>query len=642
MWSTLVRPPSEQAAGYYAAGWWRRNTFLDDLAAAARERPAHPAVAAYEGRTLARTVDYAELARLTGRFAAALTELGVGRGDVVAAYLPNRWQLVPLFLACHRVGAVVTPVIPVLDVRELEYVLTNGRAKVCVTVDRFADDDYGARLAEAAPDTLEHRVVIGDAAASGALDFDEFFVRTPWEERHTVPEDARLGPDDPSLLLYTSGTTGRMKGVVHSQNTLYASVLAVSRPHRLGADDIVSIPNFMTHMAGLAYACYMPLLLGATTVLQDQARDMELLLDIVAAHRVTWAYASPAYLVDLLDAQRGKPRDTSSLVQVVSGSAPIQPQLVGAMREVFGLPVRALWGMTENGAVTVTRDDDPEGWAAHSDGRAEPSMEIRIDGGPAGPDGLREGRLLVRGASQCLGYLGQRAVYEASLDEDGWFDTSDLARDDGRGGIRITGRSTDLVTRASGMKVSTLEVESVLTRHPGVREVALVGYPDPRVPSAELVCAVVVADGDPPTLAELHRHLTEERVAKVLWPDRVQFVWQLPKNSLGKVLRQPLRQRLRIEYEAHGGGGNGTGTAGSGAGSESESGSGSGAGSGAGSKSKSGAGGGASRSGAGGTEADGPGAGEPGRRGPGEPGRRRPGGPGPDARRTGAQPDGRR
>lgn len=565
VWDTLVRPGPEQAAGYYSAGWWRRTTFLDDLAGAARDRPAHPAVVAYEGRTLARSLDYAELARLVGRFAAALTELGVGRGDVVAAYLPNRWQLVPLFLACHRVGAVVTPVIPVLDVRELGYVLSAGGAKVCVTVDRFADADYGARLAEAAPETLRHRVVIGDAAASGAVDFDEFFVRTPWEERHTVPEDARLGPDDPSLLLYTSGTTGRMKGVVHSQNTLYASVLAVSRPHRLGSGDVVSIPNFMTHMAGLAYACYMPLLLGATTVLQDQARDMELLLDIIATHRVTWAYASPAYLVDLLDAQRRKPRDTGSVVQVVSGSAPIQPQLIDDMRDVFGLPVRALWGMTENGAVTVTRDDDPEGWAAHSDGRAEPSMELRIaaepedygleGGGPEGGEpegggGPREGRLLVRGASQCLGYLGQREVYEASLDEDGWFDTSDLARDDGRGGIRITGRSTDLVTRASGMKVSTLEVESVLTRHPGVREVALVGYPDPRVPSAELVCAVVVADGDPPTLEELHRHLTAEKVARVLWPDRVQFVWQLPKNSLGKVLRQPLRQRLRIEYDA--------------------------------------------------------------------------------------------
>ncbi|MCT2589968.1 AMP-binding protein [Streptomyces sp. N2-109] len=561
-WDTLVLPEPERAAAYRAAGWWRETTFLDDLSAAARDRGDHPAVIAYEDSAPARELSYADLQLYVERFAAALSELGVGRGDVVALYLPNRWELTALYLACYRMGAVATPVIPALDVRELGHVLRESEARVCVTVDRFQDIDYGARLQEAAPQTLAHRVVCGDAEATGALGFDAFFVRTPWEERSSVDEADRLGPDDPALLLYTSGTTGRMKGVVHSQNTLHAAVLAVSVPHRLTGDDVISIPNFATHMAGLSYACFMPLLLGATCVVQDTNRDMELLLDLIARHGITWAYASPAYLLDMLDAQGKEPRDTSSVVQIVSGSAPIQPQLIARMREVFDIPVRALWGMTENGAVTVTRDDDPEGWAGHSDGRAEPSMEVRIApetgaeeaGGPAGTGGDTDaggGRLLVRGASQCLGYLGQRDVYEACLDEDGWFDTSDLARDDGRGGIRIVGRSVDQVTRASGQKVSTLEVESVLIRHPGVREVALVGYPDPRVPVAELVCAVVVAEGEPPTLEELRRHLAEERMAEVLWPDRVQFVWELPKNSLGKVLRHPLRQRLQIEYATH-------------------------------------------------------------------------------------------
>ncbi|MCF6522653.1 AMP-binding protein [Streptomyces sp. JJ36] len=546
MWDTLVRPGPEKAAEYRAAGWWREQTFLDDLAEAARDRGDHPALIAYEGREHARTLSYAQLQAQTARCAAALAELGVTRGDTVAFYLPNRWVLTPLYLACHRLGAVAVPVIPALDVRELAEILRESEARVCFTVDTFAGIDYGARLAEAAPETLAHRVVVGDADATGALDFEDFFVRTPWEERRTVDPADRLGPDEPSLLLYTSGTTGRMKGVVHSQNTLHAAVLAVSRPHRLGPDDVVSIPNFATHMAGLTYAVYMPLLVHATCVMQDDGRDMELLLDLIARHRVTWAYASPSYLVDLIAAQRKEPRDTSSVVQVVSGSAPIQPQLITEMRDVFDLPVRALWGMTENGAVTVTRDDDPEGWAGQSDGRAEPFMEIRIDAEP----GEDSGRLLVRGASQCLGYLGQREVYEAALDADGWFDTSDLARHDGRGGIRITGRSADRITRASGYKISTLELESVLTRHPAVREVAVVGYPDPRVPGSELACAVVVADGEPPTLEALHAHLKAEKMAEIIWPDRVQFVWELPKNSLGKVLRHPLRERLEIEHAA--------------------------------------------------------------------------------------------
>lgn len=558
MGDTLVRPGPERSAGYRAAGWWRETTFLDDLAAAARDRAEHPAVIAYQGREASKTLSYAELAVQVERFAAALAELGVGRGDVVALYLPNRWEITALYLACHRVGAVASPVIPALDVRELGFILRESGAKVCVTVDRFQDIDYGARLREAAPDTLAHRVVCGDAEASGALGFDEFFVRTPWEERRPVPEADRLAPDEPCLLLYTSGTTGRMKGVVHSQNTLHAAVLAVSVPHHLTGDDVISIPNFATHMAGLTYAVYMPLLLGATCVVQDVNRDMELFLDLVARHRINWAYASPAYLLDMLDVQRKEPRDTSSLTQMVSGSAPIQPQLISQTREVLDIPVRALWGMTENGAVTVTRADDPEGWAGHSDGRSEPSMELRIVA-DAEAEGARDaggvvdtggGRLLVRGASQCLGYHGQREVYEASLDEDGWFDTGDLARDDGRGGIRIVGRSVDRIVRATGNKIPTLEMESVLIRHPGIKEVAMVGYPDPRSPATELACAVVVAEGEPVTLEDLRSFLADARMAEGFWPDRVQFVWELPKNSLGKVLRHPLRERLQIEFAA--------------------------------------------------------------------------------------------
>jgi cyclohexanecarboxylate-CoA ligase len=226
----------------------------------------------------------------------------------------------------------------------------------------------------------------------------------------------------------------------------------------------------------------------------------------------------------------------------VSGSAPIDPQLIDRVRDAFGVPLQALWGMTENGAVTMTRPDDPDGWAAHSDGRPMPWMEVRV----AVEAGADAGVLFVRGASQCLGYFGQRELYDRCVDADGWFDTGDLARDDGRGGIRITGRRVDLITRANGVKVSTLEIEAVLQRHPHVAEAILVGYPDPVVPGADLVCAVVIPAGETPTLADLSGWLDREGVAPVRRPDRLQFVRVLPRNSLGKVLRQPLRQRLEL------------------------------------------------------------------------------------------------
>ena len=540
MWDTLRPPPAEQRAAYYAAGWWREQTFLDDLARNARERPDHPAVVGYTGGTLERTLTWADYAASVRRCAAALVELGVGPGDVVAVYLPNRWLLGPLLLACARIGAVSSPVIPVLAGRELAFVLDASRATVCVTVDSFGGVDYDRRLAEVAPATLEHRVVVGDAARTGAIDFDEFFVRTPWEQRHPLDGVTPGRSDDPVLLLYTSGTTGTMKAVVHSHNTLYAAARTVAGSQDLGPDDVISVPNFLTHMAGSSFAVSMPVLLGATTVIQDNNTDMDLFLDLVERHRISWAYLSPSYLVNLLRIQRERPRDTAGLRRVVSGSAPVQPDIVADVRTVLDVPLHTLWGMTENGGVTLTRPDDPEGWGARSDGRPMPWMQVRIAAEP----GEQVGRLLVRGASQTLGYLGQREVYDRCLDAEGWFDTGDLARDDGRGGIRITGRRNDLITRASGQKVSTLEVETVLLRHPSVADMVLVGYPDPAVPGADLVCAVVVPAGTPPTVRELRSYLQDQGMAAVLWPDRVQFVWELPRNSLGKVLREPLRRRL--------------------------------------------------------------------------------------------------
>lgn len=538
-WDTLDPPAPEHAGRYYRAGWWRGATFLDDLARWAATRADHPAIIGYENGALARTVTYAELSALVERFAGALAELGVGHGDAVVQYLPNRWMLAPLYLACARLGAVAAPGQRLMGGREIRHVLTASRAKVCVTVDQFGGVDYAARLAEVAPPTLKHRVVIGDATPTGAIDFTEFFERTHWEDSgRAAPGQA--GADDPFLLVYTSGTTGAPKAVVHSQNTIYAAARSLSEPFGLTGADVISIPQSLTHVAGAMHAVFAPIMLGGTCVMHDTNTDMGLLLDATAAHGITYIHAAPAYLADLLAEQRAQPRRTASLRVISSSSAPIPAQMVADIREVFGLPLRAIWGMTETGGCTTTRPEDGDDWALYSDGRPMPWMEARVDAGP----GEQTGRLLVRGASLCLGYVRQRDLWLASLDSAGWFDTGDLASEDGRGGIRMRGRQADLITRSTGAKIPAAEIEDLLARHPSVAEAAMIGYPDPAMSGSELACAFIVANGVPPSLADLRAHLMSESVAPPWLPDRMELIAALPRNALGKLIREELRQRL--------------------------------------------------------------------------------------------------
>jgi cyclohexanecarboxylate-CoA ligase len=539
MWDTLMPAEPSRRAEYYEQGWWRAETFLDDLWRAARERPDAAAVIAYENGVQARTLTYRRLAETVDRFAGALLELGVGRGDVVVVHLPNWWMLSPLYLACSRIGAVVASVIPPFGGRELRHVLTDTAARVCVVPSSYNGIDYAQRLAKVAPDTLVHRVVVGDAAATGAVDFTDFFVDTPWEQRQQVTGAVLPGPDDVAQVVYTSGTTGRPKGVAHSFNTMYAATRTFSDIYRLGADDAVLIPHYLTHLAGSAYSIWMSVVLGGTCVMQDTT-DMALLLDLVAAHGVTLVFGAPVYVMGMLAAQRDQPRDISSLRCLNTGSAPVPPQLVAQVREVLGVRLDSNFGMSECGAITITRAEDPEGWAGHSDGSAVDWIEVRIDA----PPGEQVGRLLIRGASLCLGYINQAEAFAACLDSGGWFDTGDTARDDGRGGIRITGRRADLIVRSNGLMLPTLEVEAMLGGHPAVKDVVVVGYQDPAVAGADLACAVVVPVGEPPGLAELREFLDEQQVSVRDWPDRLEIVAELPRNAQGKVLRAALRQRL--------------------------------------------------------------------------------------------------
>ncbi|MFI6154730.1 AMP-binding protein [Kitasatospora sp. NPDC051170] len=553
----------ERAAEYRSRGWWREETFLDDLHRQARERPHKLAIAARrvaEART--DTLDYAELARLTDRFALALLRLGVRRGDVVAVQLPNRWEMVPLLFAGLRVGAIICPISPVCPEEELRHRLGLTEARVVVTLPEW-DGTPLARIVtglKAELPSLAHVAVVDGPVPEGALSFHGHFVAPAYEDTDGTGEldGLALGADEPFVVLFTSGTTGASKGVLHSQNTVHSAVRGYVDAFGFGAngDWTAAVSTPLVHYSGFAQGILAGVLLGGTVAFQD-VRANEALLDLVERYGATLLYGPPATLADVAASQRERKRDTTSLQHVVIGSGQVLQALADEVHETLGARTYSLWGMSENGPVTMTRPADPEDWAAHSNGRPIDAMSTRIEGPAEGPaDGPAErtaggaGRLKVRGASLALGYYRRQEVFDAEFDAEGWFDTGDLAREDGRGGLRIIGRARDAVVRG-GLVAPTTELEAVIGGHPKALEAALVGLPAADDGGDPVILAVVVPRGEQggPTLDEVRARVREAGHDERFLPERVELLPALPKTLTGKVRKAELRERYGARKE---------------------------------------------------------------------------------------------
>ncbi|MEV6368879.1 AMP-binding protein [Micromonospora musae] len=546
-----LRPAEETIRRHRESGVWRDGGPLGDLRRWRDETPDAVALIPYRDGTPARRLTYAEYAHHVERFAGALHELGVRPGDVVAIQLPNLWQINALMLACARLGATIAPVLTTIRARELERILARVGAVVCVTVDSWAGYDHAATLAELAPrlPALRHRVVLGESVRDGEVDFVRHFQETPWERRHPVSlDEATEDPYRAALVLFTSGTSGEPKGILHSFNTVYAGISAIVAEERIGADDVLFIPHAFAFVGGLLYGVTMPLLAGAASVVLD-TWSAEVALPLLAETGTTAMFAAPTYFFDLIAAAREGSRTLPALRLAVTGATTIPGRLVTETPGVLGVPMRALWGMTEVTAQTWTRADQPADWGTLSDGRPGPGLEVDLR---ATGEITREqpARLFVRGAGVCLATMGRDSGELRLLAEqdDGWYDTGDLAIADGAGGIRIIGRVADRISSRGRAMIPVNDVETELLNHPAVGDVAVVGY---RADDGyEDPCAVLVARSTPPpTLAELREHLTRRGMTQWYQPTRLELVDALPRNSAGKVRKELLRRWLNGEAE---------------------------------------------------------------------------------------------
>ncbi len=529
--------PEARVRAMKQGGWWRGHTLLDYFEQHLAQKPRHPAIFDDNSMTGERTqLSYAGLSQRVDRIAAGLARLGVEPGDVVSFQLPNWWQFAALHLATMRLGAVSNPLVPIFRERELEFILRWSGSKVLVVPRLFRKCDHAAMAAglqERLPE-LRHVLVVG---GSGANAFEKLLEDGPGAG--SLPGSYRRpGGDDVIQLLYTSGTTGEPKGVMHTSNTLFSNLEPYARRLQLGAGEVVLAASPLAHQIGFAYGMMLPLYLGGTAVMQD-IWEPRRAAEMIQEHKATFTMASTPFLLDLTNEAEGRPENFRSLRIYVASGAPIPRSLARRAAEHLGAHIIAAWGMTENCSVTVTRLDDPPEKAFETDGCVLPGMQIRVvdlDNKPLPAD--ETGRFQVRGCSNFVGYLKRPEWY--ATDSEGWFDTGDLARIDGDGYVRIAGRTKDVIIRG-GENIPVVEIEGLIYQHPAVREAAIVAMPDPRL--GERACAFVAANpGMSVSGPELLAFLESRHCARQYLPERFEVLPELPKTPSGKLQKFRLRE----------------------------------------------------------------------------------------------------
>ena len=521
-------------------GFWVNRTITDYLDEAAAATP--DKVAFIDPR---RQITYAELRREVDRCALGLLELGVRPGDVVSFQLPNWIETVVLHYGATRIGAISNPLIPIYREREVGFMVGLARSKVIVVPSRFRGFDYPGMVDKLAVDwpALEHVLVVDGSPGQGTRSWAEFMA-TPWEERRDPAELAALRPDpnEVTLLIFTSGTTGEPKGVMHTHNTLVAANNPL--PERLGisSDSVIHMASTLAHLTGFLYGARLAVQTGATGVFQD-VWDPARFVELVEEHRITYTAGATPFLHDLLAAPNLAEHDVSSLVRFCCMGAPIPRALVReARRKLPGLVVVGGWGQTENALVTLGIPGDPEEKLIDTDGYPFPGMRVRVvdDSGTELPPGT-DGRLQMIGPFLFVGYAERLEMTRALFDGE-WFDTGDLAHVDAEGYLSISGRTKDVIIRG-GENIPVAYVENVLYEHPQIQEVAVVGLPDPRLQERACACIVPIA-GAELTFDDIKAFLAEKGVAKQYWPERLEVRPELPRTPSGKIQKFRLREQI--------------------------------------------------------------------------------------------------
>ncbi|WP_159915666.1 AMP-binding protein [Pantoea sp. 18069] len=536
------RTDSPAARDYKARGLWAGLTTADKAQHCVQQFPQRTAVV--DG---AHRLSFAQVWAHARRVAAGLRDLGLQPGDVISFQLPNWWETAVINLAASLGGWAINPIVPIYRDAEVGAILADCRAKVVIVPDQFRSIDYLemlGRLRAQLPELANLQVLTVRGEGAGTAKTFETLGRdsAPWQD---PPRDA----DALKLVLYTSGTTGRPKGVLHSANTMLSELQAVVDFWRIGAQDVFLMPSPVTHITGYSYALEMMFHAGIKVVLMDRW-DAHQAMDLIVQEQATMTVGATPFLAELTAAVESSGRSLGGFRLFASGGAPVPPDLV--RRAAAAMPqclVCRVYGSSESPTVTLGIDgpqDQEKG--AVTDGKVW-NNEVRIvdpvTGAPL-PAGA-QGEIVVRGPEVMLGYSREQDTRDA-FNAEGYFLTGDLGTLSADGFITVTGRKKDLIIRG-GENLSPKEIEDVLHAHPDVLEAAVVAMPHARL--GETPCAYVVLRPDAAMdFAGMSAYLESRRLARQKFPEKLVLVDAMPKTASGKILKHVLRAQLLQAWAA--------------------------------------------------------------------------------------------
>ena len=529
---------------------WSNRILTEYVAEHAVNRPNHVAVAEVHPNSNAvpeiirkpSVLTYSQLWREVRFLTAKLRAIGIQQGDVVSVQLPNWAYFVVINLALTRLGAVINPIAPIYRQKEVGFYLRRLQSKAIIVPTVFRGFNYVKMIEDirsGLPD-LEFICTLGDPTLPTSLD-------PPYNMKDDhEPSEADLGPaptpDDVNVILFTAGTTGEPKGVLHTHNTVDFVEKALAKTLRLTPEDVFWFASTLGHGTGYYHGYTAAMRLGATLVLPD-IWDPLTINDTLNKWHCTYTVGATPFLVDTIE--HGDDESLRKLRIFLCGGAFIPAEVMRRARERMpNCFVLRCWGQTENSTITVNRPGDPMDKIITSDGRLNLNKEVQVREPTTGeplPVGS-EGELWTRGPSLFVGYHKRPDLTREAMDNDGWFRTGDRGRLDGEGYLTMSSRIKDLIIRG-GENFPVKEMEDLLSTHPAVSEVAIVAMPDLRL--QEKACAYVsIRPGFQFNFSDMLRFLDDQQIAKRKYPEHLEILPDLPKTTTGKIKKYELRAMI--------------------------------------------------------------------------------------------------